>query len=194
MSHTLRLLVGSVLILGAGTALAQPGSEYFPTKKAKWVYKVADQEVTVVVAGEEMFENQKCVKFETHVGGQVKATELYAVKADGVYRVKVKEDKVDPPVKVLAFPPAKDATWAVDSKVGNQKVTGSFKIISDNEKVKTPAGEFTTVVVEGKDFDIAGTKTSIKEWFAKDRGLVKMSFSIQNTETVLELKEYAEVK
>jgi hypothetical protein len=134
------------------------------------------------------------VKFETKVGDQVKASELYFVAADGVYRAKVKDDKVDPPVKILAIPAAKGASWKVDSKVGNQTVKGEFKITDDKAKIKVPAGEFDTVLVEGNDFDIAGTKTTVKQWFAPGKGIVKLTYVIQGTESTLELSKFEEGK
>lgn len=196
MMRSMRLAAGAVVVLVASVAMAQsPTTEFFPLKlKSKWKYKVADQTVEMVVVGTEKFNNEDCVKVDTLVNGQPKASELYSVKADGVYRVKVKDDKVDPPVKVLALPVKKDATWKVDSKVGSQTVKGEFKIKDDKEKVKVPAGEFEAVMVEGADFDIAGTKTTVKVWFAKDKGIVKLVYVIQGTESVLELVSFEEGK
>jgi len=197
MLRTLRLIAGAVAVLVASTALAQPpaGSELFPLKKgSKWVYKVADQEVTVVVAGNEKYGNEDCVKVDTMVGGQVKASELYYVKADGIYRAKVKDDKVDPAVRILQLPAKKGDSWKIDSKVGMQTVKGEFKLINDKEKVKVAAGEFEALLVEGADLDIAGTKTSVKQWFVPNKGIVKLSYKIQETEATLELKEYTEGK
>jgi hypothetical protein len=197
MLRTLRYVVGAAVILAASTALAQgPAVDLFPVKKGtKWVYKVADQEVTVIVSGPgEKIGDKETVKFETKVGDQVKASELYFVAADGVYRAKVKDDKVDPPVKILAIPAAKGASWKVDSKVGNQTVKGEFKITDDKAKIKVPAGEFDTVLVEGNDFDIAGTKTTVKQWFAPGKGIVKLTYVIQGTESTLELSKFEEGK
>ena len=196
MLRTLRLAVGAAAVLVAGAALAQsPSTDLYPLKpKTKWVYKVADQEVTVEVSGTEKFNNEDCVKVDTKVGGQVKASELIFVKADGVYRAKVKEDKVDPPVKVLALPAKKDTTWKIDSKVGTQAVKGEFKIKEEKDKVKVPAGEFEAVLVEGNDIDIAGTKTTVKQWFAPGKGVVKLTYVIQGTESTLELTKFEEGK
>ena len=201
MLRTLRLAGGAAVLLAASTILAQappapPGSDLFPLKqKSKWVYKVADQEVVVEVNGTEKIGTDEFTKVETKVGGALKATELFQIKSDGVYRVKVKEDKVEPPVKILALPPTKDATWKIDSKVGSQSVKGEFKIKDVKEPVTVPAGKFDAVVVDGPDFDIAGNKTSIKQWFVPGKGIVKLVFSIQgSTESVLELKEYTEGK
>ncbi len=200
MLQTMRLTVGAAIILIAGSALAQPpaGGEYFPLKKGnKWTYKVGDQTVEVVVAGQEKVGDKECWKLETSVGGQVKASEYYYVDATGVYRAKVKDDKIDPAVKVLQFPIAKDAKWAVDSKVAGQVVKGEFKIKDDKAKIKVKAGEFETVMVEGDSFEIAGTKATIRQWFSKDPkapGPVKLVYVISGTEATLELEKYEEGK
>jgi hypothetical protein len=196
MLRTLRFIVGAFAILAASTALAQtPGSDLFPLKKgSKWVYKVQDQEVTVEVVGPEKVGSDEFIKVDTKVGGQVKASELYQVKADGIYRAKVKDDKVEPPVKILQLPAKKGDSWKIDSKVGTQTVKGEFKVTDDKVKLKVPAGEFEAVLVEGNDLDIAGTKTSVKQWFVPKKGIVKLTYKIQDQESTLELKEYTEGK
>jgi hypothetical protein len=55
----------------------------------------------------------------------------------------------------------------------------------DREKVTTPAGEFETVLVESAGLTIAGTETTVRMWFAKDRGMVKAEFVIAGGESVL---------
>jgi hypothetical protein len=197
MLRVIRLVVGAAAVLFGGALLAQQkdADGYFPLKaKTKWTYKVQDQIVEVVVAGTEKLDNDECTKLDTLVNGKVVASELYLVKTDGVYRMKVKDDKIVPPVKVLALPAKKDAEWEVKSKVGTQSVSGKFKIKSDNEPVDVPAGKFTTVYVEGPDLDVAGTKTTVKVWFAKDKGIVKLSYKIQEAESVLELTKMEEGK
>jgi hypothetical protein len=195
MLHMIRLAVGAMVLLVGEVSLAQTPNEYFPLKpKTKWTYKVQDQTVEVVVAGQEKFNNEDCAKVDTLVNGKVVASELYTVRADGVYRVKVKDDKIDPPVKVLAVPPKAGAEWEIKSKVGNQTVSGKFKIKDLNEKVMTPAGSFEAVLVEGIDLEIAGTKTTVKTWFAKGTGVVKLSYKIQDAESILELTKYEEGK
>ena len=54
---------------------------------------------------------------------------------------------------------------------------------------------YDTVVVEGKDLDVAGAKTTVRIWFAKDRGIVKEEFVLQTGDKVtLELSKYEEGK
>jgi hypothetical protein len=196
MLRTLRLVIGAAVILATSSVLAQPaGDSYFPLKKGtKWVYKVGDQTVEVVVVGTEKFGNEDATKVDTLVNGKVVASELYQTKADGIYRLKVKDDKIEPPVKVLALPVKKDATWKIDSKVGSQAVKGEFKVKNDKEEVTVPAGKFEAVLVEGTDLDVAGTKTTVRQWFVKDKGIVKLMYVIQGTESLLELKEFTEGK
>ena len=197
MLRAMRLAVGAAAVLLGGTLLAQqkdaPNADgYFPLKaKTKWTYKVQDQTIEVVVAGPgEKINNEETTKVDTLVNGKVVASELYSVKADGVYRVKVKDDKIDPPVKVLAVPVKKGETWDIKSKVGTQTVAGKFTVKNDKEAVVVPAGKFEAVLVEGADLDVAGTKTTVKMWFVKDKGIVKLSYKIQEAESVLELSKY----
>jgi formylmethanofuran dehydrogenase subunit D len=192
MSHTIRLAIGAAAILLGQVALAQnTGYEYFPLK---WTYKVQDQSVEVLVSGIEKYNNEECTRVDTIVNGKVQASELYIVKTDGVYRVKVKDDRIDPPVKVLAIPPKKGDSWEVKSKVGSQIVSGKFVTKEVSDKVVTPKGPFDAVLVEGVDLDVAGTKTTVKVWFAKGVGIVKLTYKIQDAESVLELTNYEEGK
>jgi hypothetical protein len=176
----IRLVVGATALLLGEVDLAQPGNEYFPLKqKTKWTYKVLDQTVEVVVNGTEKFNNEECTKVDTLVNGKVVASELYSVKPDGVYRV----------------PAKKDFEWEIKSKVGNQSVSGKFKVKDISEKVTTPGGTtYEAVLVEGNDMEIAGTKTTVKTWYAKGVGVVKLEFKIQDAVSTLELTKFEEGK
>jgi hypothetical protein len=199
MLRSIRLFAGAAAVFFGGVLLAQqppkdaPNADgYFPLKaKSKWTYKVNDQTIEVVVSGTEKLGEETCTKVDTVVGGKVVASELYAVRADGVYRVKVKDDKIDPAVKVLALPIKKDQEWEVKSKVGTQNVSGKFKVKNDKESVTTPAGKFDAVLVEGVDMDVAGTKTTIRTWYVKDKGVVKLEYKIADATSTLELTQFA---
>ena len=184
-----------VVLVGSAVGQAPATTDLFPVKVGnKWVYKINDQDVTVTVSGTEKFGDQECYKFDTAVGGQVKQTELYCVKSDGVYRVRVGDKKIEPPVRVLALPAKKDTSWDVDSKVGTEAIKGKFKVTDEKAKLKVGGADVEAVLVEGPDFDIAQTKTVIRQWFAPNRGIVKVEYTIQNNTTTMELKEFAEKK
>jgi hypothetical protein len=193
MLHSIRLFIGAGAVLFGGIVLAQPkdaptADGYFPLKaKSKWTYKIQDQTIEVAVSGSEKVGTEECTKVDTLVSGKVVATELYVVRADGVYRVKVKDDKIDPPVKVLQLPVNKGASWEVKSKVGTQSVGGTFKIKDDKDKIETPAGKFEAVLVEGIDLDVAGTKTTVRTWYVKDKGVVRIEYKIGDATSTLDL-------
>jgi hypothetical protein len=196
MPRMLRMAAALAVLVAAGSALGQaPTTDLFPVKVgSKWVYKINDQDVTVTVSGTEKLGDQDCFKFDTAVGGQVKQTELYFVKADGVYRAKVGDKKIEPAVKILALPAKKDTTWDVDAKVGTEAIKGKFKVTDEKAKVKIGGADIEAVLVEGPDFEIAATKTVIKQWFAPGKGIVKVEYTIQTNTTTMELKEYTEKK
>jgi hypothetical protein len=200
MLRAIRLAVGAAAVLFGGALLAQtkdaPSDPYFPLKpKTKWVYKVGDNEVTVTVVKAEKVGGETQYQVDTVVGKESKTSEWYVVRSDGVYRTKVKDDKLDPFIKVLPIPAKKDASWDVNSKLGTQAIKGTLKIVNDKEKVKVQGTDYEAVLVEGKDVDVAGSKTTVHIWFAKDRGIVKEEFLLQGGEKLLlELKEYSEGK
>jgi len=195
MLRLTRLVIGSAAVFLGGVLLAQAPKDYsdgyFPLKpKTKWTYKVQDQNIEVVVAGTEKVGTDECTKVDTLVNGKVVASELYTVRVDGVYRVKVKDDKIDPPVKVLQLPVKKGDSWDVKSKVGTQQVSGTFKLKDDKAKLKIMDKDVEAVHVEGAELDVAGTKTTVQMWFVKDKGIVKLSYKIQEAVSDLELTKF----
>ena len=202
MRRLTRTVVGAVVVLAASTAVVAqqpaagtPGSEDYPLKVVnKWVYKVGETSITVRVASADA----AGATLETLVNDKVVATETLEVKADGVYRTQINKAKIEPPVKILQLKAgkadAKGTKWTVDSKIAEQPVKGEFTIVEDKEKVKVPAGEFESVVVDGPKFEIAGIETGVKYWFAPTKGVVKLTYKIAGNEAVLELKEFTEGK
>ena len=202
MRRTVRLALGAATILAASTALAQTGTqtqttatEYFPLKaNSRWVYKVGEANIEVKVAGSE----KDGFKLDTVVNGKAVASEVVEVKADGVYRTKINQTPIEPAVKILALkdgkPEKKDFNWTIDSKIQQQSVKGKWTIKDDKVKVPAIPDGVDAVVVDGPDFEIAGAKTAVKYWFAPNKGVVKLQYSIGGNDAVLELKEYVEGK
>ena len=207
-----KLLLGLSLILGTGFVVGQAPpvvppvappaaaatTDYFPLKEgSKWVYKVGESEVTVQVGATTAGET----KLDTIANGKPVASESVKVQADGVYRTKINATAIEPPVKILELemkdgklvPKGKGAKWGVSSKVQSQVVGGEFAI-GDPAKVKIADKEVDCVFVEGAKFNIAGTETSVKYYFAAGKGIVKLSYSIQGADATLELKSYEEGK
>jgi hypothetical protein len=195
MRRTVRLALGALVVFVASAALAQTSTDLYPLKKdTKWVYKVGETTITVKVTAADA----NGATLETLVNDKAVASEVIQVKADGVYRTKINKADINPPVKILELKDgkavAKGAKWDVKSKIQDQEVKGTFTVKDDAEAVKVPAGDFKAVVVDGPDFEIAGTKTGVKYWFSPGKGIVKLTYNIAGNEAVLELKEYTEGK
>jgi hypothetical protein len=192
--------------LFATVALAQPPMptpaapasgdvvSFMPAKVGtKWIYKAGETTITVKVASND----KDGIKLETEVNGKTVASEVLKETPEGLVRTKINNSDITPPVLFLKSPAGKITKgdkWKIESTVLGQSVKGEFTIKDDKEAVAVPAGKFDCVVVDGAEFDIAGTKTGIKLYFAAGKGIVKQQYSIQGNEAVLELKEYVEGK
>ena len=189
----------SLLLLSLALSLAPaPETEtksaaeiYYPTAKGdEWTYKVGEATITVKVTDN----TDKGAKLETIVNKKTVATETILVKEDGVYRTQINNDDVEPPVKILDMkdgkPVAKDSAWDVKSSIKDQTVEGKFTVTALDEKVTVGDKEYTTVVVDGPDFKIAQTTAGIKAWYAKDVGIVKLSYMIGGNRATLELQDF----
>ncbi|OWK40944.1 hypothetical protein [Fimbriiglobus ruber] len=201
MRRSVRLALGAVFVLVGSVALAQNSTEYYPLKKdTKWVFKVGESTITMKVSAV----TPEGATIDTLVNEKLVASETIQVKSDGVYRSKINKSEIVPPVKILALkdgkPEPKGTKWKIDSKIqiNNQDnpIKGEFTIKDDKEKVKVPVSdkEIEAVAVEGPEFQIAGSKTSVRYWFAPGKGTIKLAYSIEGNEAVLELKEFTEGK
>jgi len=194
-----RLILGLVILFTSATlASAQTPVEYFPLKKgSKWTYKLNDFEVVVEVGDYDKDKNE--TKLKTLSQGKEVANETITTDATGIYRSRINTTAIDPKVKILELkdgkPAAKGTKWTIKSKVQQQDISGDFEIKDDKMALKVPAGDLTDVVyVEGAKLTIAGTETAVKYWFAKGKGIVKLSYTINGQDVVLELKSYEEAK
>ncbi|MGL4423939.1 MAG: hypothetical protein ACRCZF_25015, partial [Gemmataceae bacterium] len=172
-------------------APAATGNDYYPIKTGgKWTYKVGD--TTVIEMKVEKIEAGEAT-INTFVNNKQVASETIKVQADGVYRTKINNTKVEPPVKFLALPAKKDTTWEVNSKISvagtEHTIKGKFTVKEEKQKEKIRDKDYETVVVDGPEFDIAGTKAAVKYWFAAGKGVVKLSYNIGGNEAILEIAE-----
>jgi hypothetical protein len=184
------------LVLALGTAARADDkpleTPYYPLKVGNtWTYTVGVNKVTVKVAKFEDVDKQLCARVESTTGGaNPPLVELIAVKADGVYRFRAAEQTVEPPVRFLALPPMKDDSWKIDSKVGTEKLKGTFKS-GELDELKVGATTYKNVVtVTGDDLDANGQKMSVIYYFAKEVGMIKQTVKIGGAEVVLELDKF----
>src|SRR5262245_35502174 len=88
---------------------AGSSSEYFPLKTGnKWTYKLEEKN-TLEVAVESVKDGEGVLV--TKAKNRIVAKETIQVKADGIYRSRINDLEIKPPIKILALPAKKDASW-----------------------------------------------------------------------------------
>lgn len=206
-----KVLLGLAFVFSAGFVLAQQPpapapavaatSDFYPTKKGtKWVYKAGEVEVILQAGDTDKGET----KLETIVQGKVVASETIKVTTDGIYRTKINNSAIEPPVKILELAASPDGKlvakpvgtkWAVKSKVLQSELTGEFTITKVEPSLEILGVKYANaVIVEGPNFNIASTETKVTYVFAPGKGVVKLTYSIAGNSTSLELKGYEEAK
>jgi len=186
-------LVALMSMSCALVAQTEKSSEYYPLKPGtKWVYTVMGSQITMKVDKKEKIGEVECWKIATIVNDKEVASEHVSVTDDGIYRNALNGQKPEKPVMFLKLPPKKDDKWDIDTKISGQVIKGKFVV--KEEKAKVGGKDYDTFVSEGKDIDINGKLTTIKYWFAKDIGIVKLSFTMDGQDTVLELEKYEAAK
>jgi hypothetical protein len=196
-----------LLLLLAGASAGQeppaqetpPDSEYYPLKKGTtWTYKLArdsDSSTRIVtqVAAHEKVGKELCAKIETKLRNEVVRTEFVAVREDGLYRVRVADKDVNPPVCLLKLPPKKEEAWAVKSNIGGEPLEGRF-VVTDIKTDQTVLDKMgvTVVVVRGKDLSANGQKLTLDYQFAQGVGIFKQSTNLAGATVELELTKFTQ--
>lgn len=214
MKKLLPILI--VLAGGVVLAQPQPElqTKYFPLKVGnRWTYVArhgkddnpkADQKKTVVIAVEREFpfvrkimtdaKDKDKVKAVTNTGFVLKMTsgpnskeEYIAVLEDGVYRTRIQNAEITPPLCILKL--GDIGKWTVNSKSGNATVKGTFTL--KNTSVKVPAGDFDKAVLVSFTNGLVGDELVENDcWYVEKIGMVKQRVVQKEHEVVLELEKY----
>ncbi len=180
-----------LVVLTAAVVQAQAPirNELYPLDiGTEWVYKSGPVELIEKVAAYEVINGEQCARIETIYNGKVVAHEHLTVRKDGVYRVAVAGQPVEPPLCFLKHPAPAGTQWDVRSKVKESEIAGKFVISQTN--VQLPAGEYPAIASEGKDFVSEGTKLSFTYYFVPGVGKVKQEITAGGKNAVLVLKSF----
>jgi len=192
LSLALLLSFGLALSLAADEKIKE--SEYYPfAVGTTWNYTVnGKQKVTFRVAKHEKVGKDLTALVETVADDKVVATENVGIKDDGLYRFTMAGLTADPAVRILKLPAKKGDSWKVKSKVGDDEFSATFTL--SEGKVKVPAGEYDALIAETDEVTVGGVKMTIKVWYAKNVGMVKMIMKIMGNEVNFELEKFAKGK
>jgi len=181
----------SLMSLTCAVAAQDAGSEWYPLKAGtKWTYKVtgSDRPMTMRVGAVEKVGEVMCQKLESVVDDKVVASEHVTVDKDGIFRHSLNGLRPATPTKFLQLPVKAGDKWPIDTKIKEQVVKGDF-VVAEEKAQKVGGKDYDTF---SSDFNgtIDGKATSVKYWFAKDVGMVKLKIVMDGQETLLELEKY----
>lgn len=190
-----------LLVLGMQSPAARaadeskPGQDYYPMKAgSKWIYSgdVNGQKISMTnqIAKIENIDGVSLSRLETlNAQMAVVANEHLASTAKGVFRHRINGIESDPPFCILKYPVKSGETWKVDSKVGNDVITGSCTV--EKEEVTVPAGKYTTMKVTTKAEVVpSGQKVDNTVWLAPGVGIVKQKTDLGAVTISLELEKF----
>lgn len=214
MKTTLTLVI---LLAAAGSAHAQlQTTPLYPLKVGtRWTYAVtggkddakddAKKSVTIEVEREEPFVRKKKgadgkdIEFKNTgfilkmTSGAKEQRDHVVVLEDGVYKVRVADTQMKPPLCAIKLGPDAGKGWEADSKSGNTTVKGSFTVHSANLKV--PAGNYEKAFLISFTNNVIGKdRVEVDCWYVLNVGMVKQRVLQKGHETVLELEKYEPAK
>jgi hypothetical protein len=164
--------------------------DYFPLAKGnKWVYESGTSEIVVEVTEcEEEKDGTKTAKLATMVQGKEVASETIQFKKEGLFRSKVNDTEVTPPVQIMKFD-KEDEQWVMQSKIGTTETKYIIQHRGE-EKIDTKAGSYTAVQVVIQA-TIGQTETEVAYWFVEDVGIAQLEYKIgKSASAYLKLKSF----
>jgi len=178
----------------------------------QWSYKVTSgnapdapvQKVQVTVDQQEVYDFkyvrdkkeiiEPIVRYRLKVvsGSKEPLFEYVAVLGDGVYRFTSAGKDITPPLRFLKLGIKNGEKWTVNSVSENVQLVGTF--VGEDDTVKVPAGQFQTMRVSSKDFQLGTEKMALEHWFAPNVGIVQQRVHVGNNEVLLELEDFKQGK
>jgi hypothetical protein len=186
----MRLSLLAVLFIGVAARAADNVNEFYPTAiGSKWTFSLGKQDEKFVWSAVKLDKvgAQECVVFEGALKGQVVGSEHVAVVKDGVFRYKMGDNLISPPICFLKAD-AKGKTWEEKFKVGDVETTAKYS--ADVEDVDVPAGKYKGAIVIRTEASEKDVKVKSAIWYVKDVGMVKQAFELGNVKYELLLEKF----
>lgn len=183
----------ALVVLGALPGLA-PGQirklephPYFPLDVGNtWHYRAGNIKVTSKVLRHVVVDDKEYALLETR--GKRSKPYVEYLHSDGVriFRYRVGEDVVDPPLLLLDTSVGPGGFWQWQSTV--KDVTVDARLTVQRGLVIVPAGRFNALTVNASNAKLGDRPIPLEMWFAEGVGLVKQRFRAGNYTITLELE------
>ena len=134
--------------------------------------------VIIFVAGTENIDGIETTRYDLYRQGRVQLTEFLKVDEKGVTAVaRSAEDgeksKLDPPQKILSFPPRAGEKWKYNGKAGDEETTQTYEIVG-RESIEVPAGKFDAFHLRLTQLSPTPPNIVEERWFVPNLGYVKI--------------------
>jgi hypothetical protein len=165
------------------------GADFYPLKMGNtWTYSgPGNLKLVNKVVAHEKIGGVMCAKLETSMNGMAMANEHVGITRDGIYRFAFNGAAIDKPVLVLKLPARAGDTWKIESKIGNETVTGNLK--TSEGFVQVPAGKFKALVASGK-VEASGQTIEAANYFVRGVGVAKIKMEIAGTIIEINLEKF----
>jgi hypothetical protein len=196
------LAMAAVPAVAQSTAKAKAPSgtgDYYPLKVGtKWNYELdAGQPqkgmITSVIAAEENADGKPIARLEVYINGQkAQTTEHLMSNKDGVFRVKINNQELDPPLCILKYPIKAGQKWDTKTTAMRQQLDVTCRE-GAVEDVQVPAGKYKAVpcTIETSQQTPQGAMKIVNTyWFVDDVGVVKQKMDIGGKVILMELTKF----
>ncbi len=151
--------------------------DYYPLKPGtKWTYDLDPGNgrkirVTNQIARIETIDGKSMARVETVINGRVAQTQHLLSTPEGVFRYRISDADVSPPLCILKYPLKEGETWEAAPMIGGEQLKMSFKSGRHEEVISTAAKyQAISVVCE---INVEGTRVKTTSWYAPNVGMVK---------------------
>jgi hypothetical protein len=172
---------------------------YYPLKVGtKWHYQLDGgngQKVQLVseIGGVDDVRGKSLARLDVAANGRkLPTTEHLRSDESGVFRVRMNDVEIDPPICLIKYPLKAGQTWSVETSAAGQKMKVDCSE-GPSEEVQVPAGKYqaipcTITVMQGP------IRLKNVFWFAEDVGIVKQRSEVGPQTVILELTKYEAAK
>jgi hypothetical protein len=168
---------------------------YYPLKAGtKWHYQLDTSDgqkiqLTSQIGGVDNVDGKDLARLEIFANGQkLPQTEHLESRDDGVYRVRMNNADISPPICLIKYPVKPGQTWGAETTTGGQKMKVDCSE-GKAEEVQVPAGKYQAIPCTFVA-TVGPAKFTTVFWFAEGVGIVKQR-SEQGPQTVtMELTKY----